>query len=649
MKRDYPHLCEPITINRTVFRHRMVSAPLGATDITPVGSPGPRTQGFYEARAKGGAASVTVSELVVHPATDGSQMLKLSLETPGQLAAFTYVADAIKRHGAVPSIELSHSGQYAGTYMVDKEKKKTLGQFGPSEGVRPDGLPVIPLDKDQIAQIVAAYANAATLAKRCGFGMVMVHAGHSWLLNQFLSPYFNRRTDEYGGSLENRMRITREVLMAVREAVGPYFPLELRISGSEFLEGGYDLAEGVRIAQGLEELVDIIHVSAGSYQFGFTITHPSMFKPHGLNVPLAAEIKKHVKVPVATVGALSDPAQMEGIVAQGEADIVVIGRALLADPEIPNKVMANRGEDVVKCLRCFVCMAERPVTQTRRCAVNPLIGRESEGLEVPVAGAKKNVLVVGGGIAGMKAATTAALRGHRVTLCEKSAELGGILKTEKAIPFKYDMYLLGQTYARMCDQMGVDIRLNTPVDAAWVDDFAPDALIVAPGSRPLKPPIAGIDRANALSVNELYLEGIKSGNEVVILGGGLTGCECALHLTLEGSTCHLVEMRSELAPDANIRHRPILLAELEAAGVDVLLNTTGKEVVADGLIVADEKGDERLILGDTVVYAVGQLSCSEEVDTLRDGAPWVRVIGDALRPANITTAIYEGYHAGLDI
>ena len=253
MKRDYPNLCKPIQIGNVTFRNRMCSAPLGATDILPDGTPGPRTLGWYESRARGGAAAVTVSELVVHPETDGSQMLRLSLSTPGQLGAFTYVADAIKRHGAVASIELSHSGQYAGTYMVDKKKKEELCQYGPSDGVRPDGMKVKALTKEQIDDIVAAYANAATLAKRAGFQMVMVHCGHGWLINQFLSPWFNKRDDEYGGPLENRVRFAREVLSAIREAVGPQFPIELRMSGSELFDGGYDLDEGCRIAKALED------------------------------------------------------------------------------------------------------------------------------------------------------------------------------------------------------------------------------------------------------------------------------------------------------------------------------------------------------------------------------------------------------------
>ena len=648
MKRNYPNLCKPIQIGRMTFRNRMCSAPLGATDILADGTPGPRTLGFYEARAKGGAAAVTVSELVVHPETDGSQMLKLSLSTPGQLGAFAYVADAIKRHGAVASIELSHSGQYAGTYMVDKKKKGALCQYGPSDGVRPDGLPVKALEKGQIADIVAAYANAAALAKRAGFEMVMVHAGHGWLINQFLSPYFNKREDEYGGSLEHRVRFAREVLAAVRAEVGPGFPIELRMSGSELFDGGYDLDEGCRIAEALEDLVDIIHVSAGSYQFGFSITHPSMFRDHGCNVYLAAEIKKHVSVPVATIGGLSDPDQMEQIIASGQADIVVMGRALLADPEIPNKVMANRGDEVVKCLRCYVCMAERPVTQTRRCAVNPRIGREFEGLDITPCAARKRVLVVGGGIAGMVAAYVAAKRGHEVVLCEAASELGGILRTERALPFKQDMYNLGTTYALLCERAGVDIRLNTRVDAAYADEFGADAVVVAVGSEPMELPIPVEEGANVLSIDDLYLDGAPVGEEVVIVGGGLTGCECALLMASQGKKVHLAEMRDGLAIDANIRHRPILLAEIDATDIDVALNARALKVTLEGVEVEGPEG-ARTLAGTTVICAIGQRSRRADVDDLRDAAPFVRIVGDARRPANITTAVYEAWHAAMDI
>ena len=651
MKRDYPHLCKPLRVGPYTLRNRMCSAPLGATDVLADGTPGPRTQGWYEQRAKGGAAIVTVSELVVHPQTDGSQMLRLSLKTPGQLGAFTYVADAIKRHGALASIELSHSGQYAGTYMVDKKAKAELCQYGPSDGVRPDGMKVKALTKEQIQSIVSAYAEAAKLAQRAGFQMCMVHCGHGWLINQFLSPWFNKRADEYGGSFENRLRFAREVLTAIRQACGPRFPIEMRMSGAELVEGGYTLEDGVRIAQALEDLVDIIHVSAGSYQFGFSVTHPSMFRDHGCNVYLAEEIKKHVSKPVATLGGLSDPAQMEQIIAQGKADLCVMGRALIADPELPNKVMSNRGDEVVRCMRCFVCMAERPVTQTRRCSLNPRIGREVEGLEtVPVPlEQRKKVLVVGGGIAGMVAAVTARQRGHEVVLCEAEGELGGILRTEKALPFKQDMYQLGLTYATLCRKAGVDVRLSTRADAALAERIGADAVIVAVGSEPMALPVPVSDNAHVLNVEELYLEGKEPGQEVVIVGGGLTGTECALLLSSQGRKVHLVEMRDGLAIDANIRHRPILLEEVGKTDVDVVLNARAMEVTAQGVVVQLPEGEAKLVPGEPVICAIGQRSRHAAVDELRDAAPFVRIVGDAAQPRNITMAVYEAFHAALDV
>ena len=258
MERKFPHLSSPIQIGNVVFRNRMCSAPMGGTDITNEGAIGPGSKAFYELRAKGGAAAVTVSECMVHPQTDGSQAYHLDLSIPESLPSFTYAADAIRRHGAIPSLELSHSGMYAGTYMADKNKKGSLCQWSASDGTRPDGVPVKALTKEMIADIVAAYGYVAGQAKRAGFEMLMIHCGHGWLINQFLSPYFNKRTDEYGGSLENRCRLAKEVLQSVRAAVGPGFPIEMRMSGSELFEGGYDLMDGVEIAKQLEEYVDLV-------------------------------------------------------------------------------------------------------------------------------------------------------------------------------------------------------------------------------------------------------------------------------------------------------------------------------------------------------------------------------------------------------
>ena len=648
MVRKFPHLSSPITIGRVTFRNRMFSAPMGGTDITNDGCIGPKSTAFYELRGKGGAGAVTVSECMVHPKTDGSHAYHLDTSILNSLASAAYTADAIRRHGAIPSIELSHSGMYAGTYMTDKSRQHDMNQWGPSDTVRPDGVPVKALTKEMLAEIIAAYGNVAGLAKRAGFEMLMIHGGHGWLLNQFFSPYFNKRTDEYGGSLENRCRLAVEVLKAVRDAVGPGFPIEFRLSGSELFDGGYDLEEGVRIAQQIEPYIDLLHVSAGTYQRGFGDTHPSMFKEHGCNVYLAAEIKKHVSVPVATIGGLNDPRQMEKIIAEGKADVVYMARALLADPFLPRKVMANQDEDIVKCLRCFTCMAERAATSTRRCTVNPLIGREMEGCEVPKAPESKKVVVVGGGPGGLKAAHTAALRGHQVILMEKESELGGILKSEQALPFKREMYELSLTFAKQCREAGVEIRLNTEATKELVESESPDAVIIAAGSRPLVLPIPGIDGENVTIVNNYYLEKEKVGDEVVVLGGGLAGCEAAIHLAQEGKKVTIVEMRDALAPDANVRHRPLLLKQIEALA-EVRTGLKGMEVTAQGVICEDREGQRHLVKGNSVICALGQRARTDVVEALRDTAPYVAVIGDCAKVSTITNAVYQGYHAALDI
>ena len=648
MKRKFPHLCSPIMVGRVTFRNRMFSAPMGGTDITNDGCIGPKSTAFYELRGKGGAGAVTVSECMVHPKTDGSHAYHLDTTILNSLASATYTADAIRRHGAVASLELSHSGMYAGTYMTDKSKQKSMHQWGADDTVRADGVKVKALTEDMIKEIVEAYGQTAALAKRAGFEMLMIHGGHGWLINQFLSPYFNHRHDAYGGSLENRCRLAIEVLKSVREAVGEGFPIEFRMSGSELFEGGYDLSEGVKIAQMIEPYVDILHVSAGTYQRGFGDTHPSMFKEHGCNVYLAAEIKKHVSVPVATIGGLNDPEQMEEIIASGKADIVYMARALLADPFLPRKVMENKEDQIVKCLRCFTCMAERAMTSTRRCTVNPLIGREMEGCEIHLAPEKKKVLVAGGGPGGLYAAYTAARRGHQVILCEKESKIGGILKSEQAIPFKHEMYELANTYKKLAENAGVEIRVNTEVTPEYAEKENPDALIIAVGSSPLVPPIKGLDGENVVLVNNYYLEKEKVGDKVVVFGGGLAGCECAIHLGMEGKEVHIVEMRDELAPDANIRHRPLLLKEIDKYAT-VHTGCKGLEVSKEGILCEDKEGNQVLVEGDSIICALGQRSRRDVVDALRDSAPYVAVIGDASKVSTITNAVYEGYHAALDI
>ncbi len=293
-------------------------------------------------------------------------------------------------------------------------------------------------------------------------------------------------------------------------------------------------------------------------------------------------------------------------------------------------------------------MAERAATSTRRCTVNPLIGREIEGDEVLPASVKKKVLVAGSGPGGLYAAYTAARRGHQVILCEKESEVGGILKSEQALPFKHEMYELAGTYKLLAEKAGVEIRLNAEVTKEYAEKEHADALIIAVGSMPLVPPIPGLDGENVVIVNNYYLEKDKVGEDVVVFGGGLAGCECAIHLGMEGKNVHLVEMRDVLAPDANVRHRPLLLKEIEKY-VTVHTGYKGLEVTKEGILCEDKDGQKVLVPGRSVICALGQRSRTDVTEELLDAAPFVRIIGDAAKVSSITNAVYWGYHAALDI
>ena len=556
----YPLLCAPLHVGKLTLRNRMCSAPMGFPDLTADGCLTEGAIAFYENRARGGAAIVTVSEACVDYVNGKSHGRLINLCNDGVLAELTNCARAIRRHGALASIELNHAGMLSDFDVVASERKRDEQvHYGPSDCVLPTGTAVKAMTRRQIGEAVAAFARGAALVKRAGFDMLMIHAGHGWLIHQFLSPLTNRRTDDYGGSREKRFRFALEVISAVRAAVGPDFPIELRFSAMETAPGGITLPDAAAFAEAAQRYVDILHVSAGG-EPDFSVTHPPMFAEPGCNVKYAAEIKKHVSIPVATVGALNEPAQMEAILAEGKADIVCMARALLADPLLPKKTEQNRTDEILRCIRCFTCHAERMLTQTRICALNPQIGREYEAkFDAPPTTPKK-LLVAGGGPGGMQAALTAAQRGHRVTLCEAAPALGGNLRCEAHVPFKAAFPKYIETMRRRLELAGVEVRLNTPVTPELVRHEAPDALFVAVGAQAVTPPIPGIEGANVVYGTELETREGETGRRVAVIGGGLVGCESGLYLALTGRDVTIIEQRDSVAADANPRHRPALMA-----------------------------------------------------------------------------------------
>jgi NADPH-dependent 2,4-dienoyl-CoA reductase/sulfur reductase-like enzyme len=340
---------------------------------------------------------------------------------------------------------------------------------------------------------------------------------------------------------------------------------------------------------------------------------------------------------------------MEEIIASGKADVVAMARALLADPFLPRKVMLGREEEIVKCIRCYTCLAERVHTQTRICSINPVIGREYESRFAYPPTKPKKVLVAGGGPGGMQAAVTAAERGHRVILCEKNGVLGGALNFAKTIPFKQDLFALIGTYAIRMKKAGVEVRLNTEVTEALLEDETPDVLVLAVGATPIVPAIPGMDSAATVVANDLSEAEDRIGERVVILGGGLVGCEAAVHMAQQGKTVTVVEMMPDIAVEANVRQRPVLLDMLGRLNVTVKTGMRGVGVDGGGLLCVDAKGIENRIEADTVVCAVGQRPLREVVNRFLDAAPEVVQVGDCVKAKSVTQAIRRGYWAGLDI
>ncbi len=648
-KEKYPHLFSPIRIGNVRMKNRIIGAPTSPSMITTEGHFTPEMIAYLEEKAKGGAAVVTYGEAIVHSATGKSHNKQLQLDSFGVKQGMAEAARAIHNAGAYANIQLSHGGKYGGLASVGGDQDTCAVAYGPSHEMTPEGE-VFEMSREMILEIADSYGKAAKLCKDCGFDMVQVHAAHGWLFSQFLSPVMNQRTDEFGGSLENRARFLLLALDAVRKAVGPRFPIEIRISGDDLTDVGLNMEDCVKVAKMVEDKVDLYNVSCGNHEDPamFCRTHPSAFYKRGVNVYLAAEVKKHVKKPVACVGSLNDPAQMEEIIATGQADIVEIGRALLADPCLPNKALMGCAQDITPCLRCYECFGETSKSETVKCTVNPTMGQQLYMLEHPCKTKKaKKVLIAGGGPAGMEAAITAARMGHDVTLVERADKLGGNLHPAGAPYFKQDIAKLCEVLSARVKEAGVTVILNTEVTPEYVRDFAPDALFVAIGSNELRPPIKGMELPHVVMAIDAELHPEKLGQRVAIMGGGLVGGEAAVSFCHEGKECSVIEMKHEVAEDVNSFYRGGLMPEIKKAAT-LYTDTMVKEIVPGG-VVCEKDGEEFTVEADSVVCALGFRAPYDKVDALCDEADEYYIIGDCKNVGQIYHAINQAYYAALSL
>lgn len=642
----YAHLFQPLRLGRTVLKNRIEAAPVSVANLTPQAHFTPDNIAIFERKAKGGAAIVNMGEARIDLKTGISHLLCLALDDPEVMPSLILATDAIRRHNAIPAIEILHPGGRANPEYYDGPI------WAPSDAPGHLGKDYTALDEKTIDYIVNCFANAAEMAWLGGVEMVMIHGGHGWLLHEFLSPLNNHRTDKFGSSLENRARISLMVVDAIRRRC-PELLIEFRLSGSELVEGGLTIDDQVEFAKLLDGKVDLIHVTAGTFHYPETNQHmvPSMFHPFGVNVEFAAAIKKAVKTPVAVVGGLDEPELMEQVLAEGKADIIAVGRSIIADAQMPGKLRGGRADDVTPCIRCNHCISESFVPYVKyssrltRCSVNPVAGREYTEKDVCPALIPKKVLVIGGGPAGMEAAITLADREHQVILAEKSGRLGGAIRFAGHVSFKSKLDQLMQVLIRRVERRKITVMLNTGMTPELARSLRPDAIVCAIGADPIVPPVPGVDLEIAVSAVGMHEHMEEIGQNVVILGGGLVGCEESILLGELGKKVTVLEMKPELCRDAPFLHHEAVLLEMERLGITARTGMRCTGILPDG-VTAEQDGKEIKLPADTVIIAAGLAPKLDEAESFRSCAPEFWKIGDCRQARNVRLAIHEGYDAG---
>ena len=633
---------EPMKINGLELKNRIVVSAMVTNYCTPDGNATEKFIAYHEHKAKGGWGLIITEDYAVTPTAGGFVNLP-GLWEDGQIESHRKLTERVHAAGGKIAAQIYHAGRETSSAVTGVQP------VAPS-AVREPSMPETPreLTIPEIHTLVEQFGDCAKRAKAAGFDAVEVHGAHGYLVGAFASPFSNKRSDEYGGTIRNRARFGMEIIRNIKEKCGKDYPVLYRISSVEYVPGGLDIEESKVIARLMEEAgADCIHCSQGVYASTHTIIPPSVF-PRAGYVEHAAEMKKAVQIPVIAVGRINDVEIAESVLQSKKADLVTMARASLADPELPNKVLKGRGDEVIRCIGCLQgCIGENGKGNGIRCLINPLTGMEDEYDLTPAEKAKQ-VLVIGGGIAGCEAAISAALKGHKVTLIEKNDRLGGQW-IPASVPIgksEFTSFLCWQK--SMLEKMHVQILLNTTADAELIKLYEPDTVIIATGSRPFIPPIQGADQDFVVTAHDVLLGKTEPGNRVVVIGGGLVGAETADMLGQQCEQVTIIEMLSQIMKDGEAAPTKYMKERFSQNGVQIHTSTKLLEI-GDHTVTAEKDG-ERFVLEniDTVIIAVGVKTDRTLLDSMEHVSCKVLKVGDANGVKNGYLGIREGYEAGLN-
>ncbi|MBN1851033.1 MAG: FAD-dependent oxidoreductase [Deltaproteobacteria bacterium] len=635
-------LFTPFQIKKCRLKNRIVMPPLASFLIEDDGSYSEKTIEHYRRRAAGGPGMVIMEAHGVSPEGIVSNH-QARIYDDRFIEGLSKIAHVMKSEGAVPAIQIHHAGRQVPSRVINRKP------FAPS----PLPCPAIkgdvePLTFDGIQAIVHAFGQAASRVVQAGFELIEIHGAHGYLINQFLSRFSNIREDEYGGNITGRTRFAREIVREVRKQVGDNFPISFKISAQEFVPKGLTTEESIEILKQLvEESIDIVQVSAGNDATPEWICQP-MFMKQACLVDSAAKIKRALNIPVMVVGRINDPRMADVIIIEEKADLICMGRGLLADPELPMKAEQGRLDDIRKCIACNTCMQSIFRKGRIECLVNPRLGREKEMELLPTPSPKK-VMVVGGGPAGLNVAWVAAKRGHDVSLFEREPSLGGQLVLGSISSYKNEILSLIGFQKKQIEKYGVKCHLNTDVTVDMIRVQDPDVVVLATGSIPIMPPVEGTDSPIILSIPQI-LNGIKKTiKNTVIIGGGATGCEIALHLS--GQECHvtIVEMLPKIGTQIESMTRKVMLQRLRDCHVEILTEHRLRKVTDLSVILNDKQGKEITLTCDSVVIATGTSPNNKLFDQVKSLGPKVYQIGDCREARSAKEAIFEGFSIGIAI